>query len=264
MLNALIFSKDRECQLDLLIRSIKQLWIDRADFKLSVLYKYSNEQYKKGYDRTINRHPDLNYIIELPGEFKKQVVSEINPERFTTFFVDDDVFKERFEFKCKEVLDLDKNEEIACLSLRLYPGINYCYTMRINTPPPKLINKNCWICKGTLGDWNYKMSVDGHIFRTKDIIKLITGLDYKNPNTFEGTLACHELNNPLMMCFEKSVIMNIPVNKVQSVNGNHCGNISAEYLNTKFLEGCVIDLDPIIGFENISAHQEIDLKLKNE
>jgi hypothetical protein len=64
-----------------------------------------------------------------------------------------------------------------------------------------------------------------------------------------------------MMCFERSPIMNIPVNKVQIVNGNHCGTISAEYLNTKFLEGYVIDLEPLKEFNNISAHQEVDLKL---
>jgi hypothetical protein len=177
MLNVLIFSKDRGCQLDLLIRSIKQLWIDRSDYMISVLYTYSSEQYKKGYDKTIHKHPDLTYIIELPGEFKNQVINVINPNnKFTVFFVDDNVFKEKFEFKCEEVFEFYRKEDIACLSLRLHPKIEYCYTMKIDTPPPIFISKNCWICKGTLGDWNYKMSVDGHIFRTKDIIKLITGL----------------------------------------------------------------------------------------
>jgi hypothetical protein len=133
--------------------------------------------------------------------------------------------------------------------------------MKIDTPPPKFIDKNSWVCVGTLGDWNYKMSVDGSIYRTKDVTNLIRTLNYVNPNTFEGYMALNELKNPLMMCFEKSVLFNIPANKVQTVNGNHYGNVSAEYLNNKFLEGYIIDLEPIKGFNNMSAHQEVNLKL---
>lgn len=260
MLNLLIFSKDRGCQLDLLLRSIKHFWTDWSDYKFFVLYKYSNEWYKEGYRRVIKKHPDINYIKEI--NFKNQVVSQLHEEnKFTMYLVDDNVFKEQFKFNCEDVFEFYKNEDIACLSLRLHPRIKYCYTIKIDTPPPKFINKNSWVCAGALGDWNYKMSVDGHIFRTKDVVNLVKSLNYSNPNTFEGMMASNELKNPLMMCFEKSIIFNIPVNKVQTVNGNYCGGISAEYLNTKFLDGYIINLEPIKNFDNISVHQEIDLKL---
>lgn len=262
MVSVLIFSKDRGCQLELLLRSIKIFWSDNSSYKISILYKYSNTTYKEGYIRTIKKHPEFNYIEEVPGSFKNQVISLINTSNlFTIFFVDDDVFKEPFKFNCQSIFDFYENKDIACLSLRLYPKINYCYTMRIPTPQPTFISKNIWSCNGTKGDWNYKMSVDGHIFRTEDIMGLVKLLPYANPNTFEGILASHEITKPLMMCFDKAAIFNMPINKVQTVNGNYCGNITAEYLNQEYLLGKYISIKNISYFNNTSVHQEIPIEL---
>ena len=103
------------------------------------------------------------------------------------------------------------------------------------------------------------MSLDSHVFKTADIFPMVHSLPYANPNWLEGHMANHPLPHPNMMCLPKSPAMNIPANKVQTVNGNHCGNISAKYLNDEYLAGKRIDLEPIVGFNNISAHQEMPL-----
>ena len=59
--------------------------------------------------------------------------------------------------------------------------------------------------------------------------------------------------------YDKSKIINIPVNKVQNFNNNVHGNISAEYLNEQYLNNKKIKLDNIEHFDNFSCHQEIDL-----
>jgi hypothetical protein len=177
------------------------------------------------------------------------------------FGVDDDIFKEEFSFSCPEVEAL-RDGNVSCVSLRMHPKISYCYTEDRPTPPPIFINTKpyTWVWRGLLGDWAYPMSIDFTIFRTGDIIDKCNRIPYSNPNTFEGWLAAGSILNPMMVCFKKSKIFNIPINKVQTVNGNRFGGISAEYLNTKFLEGYSIDLEPLKGFDNISTHQEIELK----
>jgi hypothetical protein len=149
----------------------------------------------------------------------------------------------------------------------MHPHIKYCYTENKDTPPPACFIRTdpyIWEWKGLLGDWSYTQSTDFHIFRTKDIIEKCNILNYSNPNSFEGTLAVQPIYKPWMACFEKSKIMNIPANKVQTVNGNRCGTTTAETLNTMFLNGFHIALTPIRGFHNISAHQDIALTLTQQ
>ena len=66
-----------------------------------------------------------------------------------------------------------------------------------------------------------------------------------------------------MSCYDKSRIINIPVNKVQNFNNNIHGNISEKYLNEQFLNGKIISMENIRELDNTSCHQEIELKLIN-
>jgi hypothetical protein len=64
-------------------------------------------------------------------------------------------------------------------------------------------------------------------------------------------LAGYPLNRPKIICFEESIIIKNPINKVQNFNNNIHGNITAEHLNKKFLEGYIIDLEDFKGIKNI-------------
>jgi hypothetical protein len=63
-----------------------------------------------------------------------------------------------------------------------------------------------------------------------------------------------------MICFEESIIMNNPINKVQNFNNNIFGTISAEYINHEFLNDKIIDFEIFKGFKNYSCHQEIKIE----
>jgi len=258
MVNILIFSKNRAAQLELLLRSIKEFFTDWLDFKFNILYTYGTNEYERSYEILKKIHPEFNYILET--DFKAQIVSIIDPEMpYTLFFVDDNVFKEPFTFRSDLLKKFKARENISCISLRLYPGIIYCYPMRIPSPPPEFIEDWTWACSGTIGDWNYRMSLDGHIFRTSDIYESIRRLPYKNPNSFESLMSFNPIPKPYMTCFGLSPIFNIPVNKVQTFNNNYCGNMGADTLNDIFLNGQGISLVNIRHIKNISCHQEIEL-----
>jgi len=267
MINLVVFSKDRGCQLDLFLISLKRMFSGISPGNIHVLYTFSNEAFGSGYVKTIMLHPDVHFAFENKGCFKSDMLKLISMKKeFTIFFVDDIILKDKFDIGSPEVHHFLINEDIACLSLRLYPGINYCYTMNIPMTPPNFIgDKMIWDWhKACPGDWSYPMSLDGHLFRTKDIYSKLVQIEYSNPNTFEGNLANSPLPAPYMMCFTESKLLNIPANKVQDVNGNRHGNLTAYDINEQYIYGKRLSFDKLLKnkdvINNISCHQDIPLE----
>lgn len=260
-LNIIIFSKDRACQLDLLLTSMRKMFQEYALYKITVLYTISANTYKQGYNALIKSHTHINFIYER--DFKQCLLSQVDSEAdFSVFFVDDNIWKERFTVQCNEFELFERDPDILCLSLRLDPNLTYCYAYDIGMDSPEFDQRLRWYWEGKSGDFGYPMSLDGHIFRTKDILPLLSKLSYNNPNSLEGALSNHPLKQTKMLCLDKAPIFNIPINKVQTTNNNRHGNISAEYLNKKFLAGYRISLKPLIGINNYACHQEVDVTLK--
>jgi len=259
-MNIILFSKDRAAQLELFIRSMKEYFNEYNSHKISVLYTYSTDFFKKGYDKLILKYPELNWFKEK--NFKSNLVSllDIN-KKYTVFFVDDIIWKNKFSIQDIEFKNFENNQNILTLSLRLHPNLTYCYAASVNMKP---LSTNVWNWRGLPGDFGYPMSVDGHLYRTNEIIGLVKGLQYKNPNQFEAILAAYPINKPLISCYNKSIIFNNPCNKVQTNNPNKHGNISAEYLNQEFLNGNIIDLEPYRGLDNESCHKEMPVRFIKE
>jgi hypothetical protein len=129
---------------------------------------------------------------------------------------------------------------------------------------PAYGDNNVFTWVGADGDYGYPMSLDGHIFRTEDIALYLKDGDYSNPNLLESIMAGSPIKRQKMICYNQSVIMNNPLNKVQTLNNNIHGNITAEVLNNKWLNGERIKLDTFVGFNNISCHQEIALQYEGD
>lgn len=267
MINIIIFSKDRAAQLDLLIRSIKQFFDAWQAFKWNVLYTCSNESFFRGYQLTMSKHPEFNYIREY--DFKKQLVGMINKTMpCTLFFVDDNVFKRSFSVKSREFRYFDEYNDKNVLSLTLRLGLNttQCYTQRRESTLPIFMSTDphTWAWKAAEGpEWCYPMSVDGGFFHTEDILPKIENLSYQNPNTFEGILANNPIDKPLMVCFDQSVVMNVPANKVQTANANECGSIPAGYLNDNYLQGKQLSINNFVGYINKAPHEEVNFILED-
>ena len=139
------------------------------------------------------------------------------------------------------------------------------FRSRVRMSKPDFDSNLLFKWQGLQGDYGYPNSLDGHFFRTNEMLPLIRAISFTNPNSFESSLAFYPLNKPKMICFEESIVVNNPVNKVQTNNPNFHGDVSAEFLNDKFLEGYIIDLYDFKGFKNISCHQEIEINfIKNE
>jgi len=256
-INIIVFSKDRAMQLDLFLRGFNKMVKDSDTYKINVLYTYSNDEFKNGYGVLYELYPDVCFHFE--SDFKQDLLDLVDVEkRHTVFFVDDNVFKDYLDFYDRQMDVFNEDGSILCRSLRLSRTLSYCYPTQKPMLQPKFDGNGVYNWKRAEGDYGYPMSVDGHIYRTSELLPYLSGT-YTNPSTFEGSMASAGSGIPNIICYQTSVIINNPLNKVQTVNNNVHGDIDAAYLNYQFLQGCTIDHDPFIGLDNMSCHQEVPI-----
>ena len=223
-ITTIIFSKNRACQLELLLRNL--------NMPASILYTYDPE-FKAGYEKLIKVYPVINFVLET--DFKQQVIDMLG--KYTMFLVDDDIMIEHFDINCPEFDEFKQNQDILCLSLRLAPYYKKC---------PILVN-NTWEHKPiTRGDWGYPMSVSSNIFRKEDILPIIEREEITDPNNLEIKLRRNTPNRPFMKCFDAPKIINNLANDVQTRyrNSNVVG-IPVQYLEEGFLKDKTLSLSDI-------------------
>jgi hypothetical protein len=257
MINITIFSKNRSSQLDLFLRSIKQF----TDIKsANILYTVTSESFQKGYDLLKNKYKNFNFILQS-NNFKSDVLKLINPVlKYTTFFVDDNIFVSEFKLE-NELPKLTDN--VATISPRIHKNLNYCYTANVKMITPQIINNRyVWYKILNNGDYDYPMSLDGNIFLTSDILPLLERLNYRSPNTLEGNLSINPIKKDYVICYDQPVLINVPANKVQVDNTNRNMNQSPEEMNSKFLRKYRIYLDDIVNQKDNfkSCHVELEYK----
>lgn len=268
-MNVVIFSKDRACQLDALLRSYALHNKSFDSCATTVIYKASNLEFGIGYElvkQTWDKSTNIKFVEEQ--HFEKDVLAAIDPiQQFTMFLVDDIVFKDDFSLNDPQFKALEQVQTNLCLSLRLWKGVNYCYPTNSASRAPELFEDGSFYWQGAEGDWGYPMSLDGNVFRTFFIKMFLERFQYTNPNSMEGMLAMYAWmfsNFPKMLCYpDGSRLLNIPANRVQETALNrHESSISPEELNNRFLGGEVIDITPFKKFPNNSPHIALPYSLK--
>lgn len=257
-MNIIVFSKNRAAQLDLFLRSFNKYVNNSDKYEIKVLYTYSDKEFKKGYNIVLEKYKNVKFILEK--DFKTDLMDLIYSLVHTVFFVDDNLFVRDFDFCDQQQFIFESDKNILCRSLRLNYYLTYCYpAKKVITSVPSFDTKGSYYWKSACRDYNYPMSLDGHIFRTQEILPLLKTLKYKNPNTLEGILSQNPINKPKIICYPDSKIINMPINKVQTQNRNICGKIDAAHLNRMFIAGHSIRLE-FENIKNIACHLELGIK----
>jgi histo-blood group ABO system transferase len=257
LFNAVVFSRNRACQLELFLRSWQQFVA--GNVSPSVLWLATTAEFECGYSKLMGSQGNNRFVRQ--ENFRKDclnLVKASNP--YTVFFVDDMLFRREVRFDSSIVMPLQA-DDVLCVSLRLSPKITYCYSCNHPSPLPDYLKRNdwnVWRWRGASGDWGYPLSLDGHIFRTAELLPLMERLPWETPNQLECVMASNPLDRPLMACREDHAVTNIPANRVQGVFGNRFMNegLSAEELNGRYLGGQTIDLAPLAAMETDSCHFE--------
>lgn len=260
----IIFSKDRAMQLDALLRSY--FHYTKNVVPVHVLYYASEVEFKNGYENLISIYKNQGVQFRKEKSFRLDLIKlfeELSSSK-VLFLVDDLFFKNSIDFK--SFSSIDPKQYVA--SLRMGKHLTFSYTLQRKQKLPAFsISKEytdmiSWSFNDTELDWAYPLSVDGHLFDSKELKILVNELEYKAPNSFEEAL---QLMNPLFkkrkgLCFSESIIVNNPCNKVQTENNNISGQMTIEELNNKWLDGYRIKFEKEEGILNESAHQEFTLE----
>lgn len=249
-MKTIIFSYNRPAQLDLLLRSMKR-FTDFDDIYVSFMY---DDEYEEGYERVIKDNPDVDFEYRKKN-LKKYVLKALK-KPLTAFFCDDDILIGKVS-KSDPEFDFS-DPELLCLSLRLGNNVNYSFDRGSKQPAPKDLK---WYWKSKELDWNYPMSVSGHVFRTEYIKPLIMALDFDTPTQLEDRMAQNPIDKIWMIRYAEQKCVETPLNVVQSeAFCNKTGKVTPKYLNDEFMKGQEIDLDEILKNKFNSPHQLVEVK----
>lgn len=278
-INTIVFSRERASQLKLFLDSVNKY--ASGVFDLNVLYTCIGEKHQEAYKKIINNslYEGVNFINA--DEFKEQTISLLKTKsKYSCFFLDDDILYKEVKFS-----DIDEqissDDDIVCFSLRLGENTTKCYTLGADNVLHDIESDGKfmkWDWSLHYLDFGYPFAMDGHVFRSKDIYKLVKKSKFTNVDELEMALFDYTEMFPrnIMTSYVDSHLVNVPCGRVQVSLDDEMtmalkeseSRVRRERMNNTFLSGKFIDLEKI-DFSNIEGcHQvmnfgEFDIELKS-
>ena len=265
----IVFSMDRALQLHALLGSYVDL-VEKHP-KLTVIYRASSEAHDAAYHEVFQEYSTLvdsrrQYTRQ---DFKALLIDALSERvsKHVFFLVDDNMFVEPVDLNA-----FARQASAYCVpTLRMGQNLSRSYTLQRSQAVPYLcrLESNTdeplrtWLWKCGELDWNYPLSVDGHIFQRAEILAVARTLDFDSPNHFEDQLQKFQGTFiwRLGLCYAKSRLINIPYNRVQTDIENLHGSVHQEDMLRMWNEGYRIDRKSYYGIVNESAHQEFPLRV---
>jgi hypothetical protein len=298
----LVFSRDRALQLEATLNSFLRCAGETAGLNLVVLYRASSPRLEAQYAqlshdyagrvRLVAEQDFRGQVLQILGEalaaesaakrpaaFSKAVANQpgdagsgTRRADFLLFLVDDTLFTMPFGFGTA-LEALAANPDALGFSLRLGRNTAYCYALgRPQSLPffeelPKGVLKFHWT-RGD-GDFGYPIEISSSIYRLETINGLVQGLNFDDPNSLESQMALQEgrfkRNVPALLCQERSVAFNNPINRVQHTFENRSGEApqySTDALARRFDLGQRINVAVLEGLVPSGCHQEVELEFE--
>ena len=264
MINVVIFSKDRPCQLDALLRSMQDNMMVLCTKK--VLYSCSSKDYESGYDILKNIHKDVLFVEEADFYMNTVELSIDLSEDFLLWMVDDCIMKNKLEYD-STLKRFEEDQNVGIYNLRLTPSTKRMtdWPEDKERPLPTFLSDNTWEWRRAIDeDWGYPMTMDGHMYKTKDMQKYLPQISFGPPPSFDCTMWQKPLNTKLMICNNQQKILGFVPNRVQTGWPNRFGNISIEQMNSMWLSGKQINLDSLYKLdESCGKYFYIDIDFED-
>jgi hypothetical protein len=261
LINLIIWSKNRACQLDALLRSINEYAPNT--FYPVVVAKAIGSDHQKAYDQLFS---ERSVPFTNEEDFYKDTLQEITSDfEFTAFSTDDMIFYR--ELPSKPWLPELPNQ-IFSFRLGRNTTIQNCHTGEKQLPLfNPLVKDSCleWCPKDyiPLSNYAYPLALDLHVFRTEYLQQLLKNIGpFRNSNELESKMQAYTYDIDVMRSYTESVAFNIPCNNLSSVTrAGEQFPYSNEFLNEQYLSGKRIDIDKVSTVPIVGAHQEICLEL---
>ena len=245
-IDIIIWSKNRSCQLDLLLRSINKYFKNAGD--VYVLVKATDKKYLDGYLKLAEIHDRVKYLIQ--DDFNSDI-KHILKNMQTDYILgisDDNIFIDNV-FLTTSISHVMLDYDQVALSLRLGKNVNFCQPANLcmETPEYKVIDDYLlewdWTKIDPRGCWGYPHPVDSNIYERNYITNLLNEGHYNNPCEMENHInSKRPADKPYMLCYETPKLISICAN---SNFGNLNSGITTEELNDKWLEGYQIKMPEI-------------------
>jgi len=252
------FSYDRPMQLYALLESIAKY--TTGTNAISVIYRTSNDAFDSAYTHVKNDFPTVSFIKQnKKKEFKSLVLYAMSQTlaEHIIFAVDDIIVKDYVDLN--ECIRYLEQTQAYGFYLRLGIHLSACYSEQSDQKIPHYIEVKNDICSWQFDcgehDWGYSNTVDMTLYRKRDLLLLFEQLDFNSPNTLEGNWALCKPLTSVGLFYQKSKIVNIPLNLVQQEACNPNMDLySVQELLEKFEQGFKMDINPLYLIENESVH----------
>lgn len=261
-LDGIVFSRDRAMQLHALLSTYVERVHNRAP--LHILYKATTARHLAAYEQVFDVFRD-DIVAAIPETaFREQLVLLLQTlDSESVFFLTDDILFIR-ETDLRQCARFDTSTSI--FSLRLGRNLTHSHIARSSQPLPNLqpvpaCTNEAYYWRWADGEyeWQYPLSVDGHIFSRLEMLRIAENISFSAPNSFE--LQINRFQDIFLprygICFETSRIVNVPCNKVQTEVPNSCGNVHQDDLLQMWEAGMQIDFRLLYDMTITSAHQEV-------
>lgn len=263
-LACLILSKSRPLLFDGALRSTIQnfphvdkfffLIVGNEDFPLYTEYLNDSEDYIDCCEIIKEKHIRPDLLMTLSNIIKQDYTH-------TLFLTDDTFFFRKFPYT-KDLLFRPFNVP-NFLTLGLRMGANTTVQNPYNQSEKLYIGRFFPDDPFIMWHWNnmpheqntgYPISMDGHIYRTQDMLDMTESIEFNNLREWEGNLVGNLWTNKgrfprftgdMMGCFKESTTVNIPISMVQhpfQANVSPYG-VSTEKMLDLWKEGKRVDLD---------------------
>ncbi len=266
-LHIFIFSKDRACQLDSLLRSVHDNFAVPVKH-LTVLYRATDNNFRNGYEKlkTANIISGIEWVEEF--DFREDLVGMIDQladNSLVMFIVDDNIIFRPFNNRDLLRGFTDRHLFISLRCSRTYakdvsPSFLY---------ETKYLEWKWNYHKKRPVTWNYPFSVDGNIFRAYVLKRVLHNISFQAPNSLEGRMHAYRhawwvKRIRLALAPLAAVVINNPLNRVQTEGKTWHQDISPAQLNQKYLEGCRINNSNFYNAESTATHFAMDVRFERE
>ena len=257
----LIFSFDRPIQLYACLESVQRYMTGFEN--CTVLYRASDAKYDAGYEKVKNAFPQVSFVAQSKKDpkhdFKPNVQKILfdSKSEYILFGVDDIIVKDFVDLS----LCMQQMEKTGAYGFYLRMGrhINHCYQFDQPqaVPPSQLLSVGIYAWDIETGelDWGFPNSLDMTLFKKSSLKKAFLESKYKTPNSLEFVWAKeYAPKKAIGLYFERSKLVNIPMNIVGKTGNPHMNYLNTEELLAKFNQGFKIDIEPLYKVENNSPH----------
>lgn len=264
MITTIIFSRDRACQLDLLLRSIERF---APGVVVRVLYRATTDEYARGYEVVRQEHPDISWRQEIDFQTDVSAMVRRTITDYVMCMTDDSIFRRELSGNTFASV-LGRAQEVICFSLRLGQNTTFCYPLDRSQDSPYFFSHfdvKLWEWRQADGDFGYPGSLDAHIFRRDTFENLLRFRSFRNPNEMEDALVagCRGSDQTLMGSYKESLVVSLPLNRVNETHRNRVGfdeTLNEKNLNDLYLAGDRISLDALVDLPVNAAHAELPLE----